>query len=57
MITCPNCQTKCKDFDINTVNIKDFKLIQKLANDTNIGFGDLGRIVHALLYSEEAVQE
>ena len=47
--TCPNCQSKCKDFDLNIVNIDDFKVIQKLANTEDFNFTDIGLVVWNIL--------
>ena len=54
---CPNCNTKCKDFDLNTIQIDEFKIIRKLANQNEgefnvLSFQELGHIVYSMLYEK-----
>jgi len=57
MKTCPNCQSSCKDFDLNVINIKEFDIIRKLSNQNEgefnmLSFEELGHVVYSLLHEK-----
>jgi len=58
MKKCPNCQSECKDFDLNIVALDQFRLIRKIVNtkDSNLSFEEIGHLTWSLLWDQDVTE-